>query len=94
MLRPHLPPGTSDESGSVHIADQVRDGAAEAIRELQQMGLQIELLTGDTEASAKAVAEGLEIPQVSSGLLPEQKSARVDELIQQGRIVAMIGRRH
>lgn len=77
--------------GSVHIADQVRDGASEAIRELQQMGLQVELLTGDTEASARAVAESIGIPQVSSGLLPDQKSARVDELIHQGRIVAMIG---
>ena len=77
--------------GSVHIADQVRDGASEAVRELQRMGLQVELLTGDTEASARAVAENLGIPQVSSRLLPKQKSARVDELIQQGRIVAMIG---
>lgn len=77
--------------GSIHISDQVRDGAAEAIRELQQMGLQIELLTGDTEVSARAVAESMGIRQVSSGLLPEQKSARVDELIQRGRTVAMIG---
>jgi heavy metal translocating P-type ATPase len=77
--------------GSIHISDQVRDGAAEAISELQKMGLQIELLTGDTEVSAKAVAESLGIRQVSSGLLPEQKSARVDELIQLGRTVAMIG---
>ena len=77
--------------GSIHIADQVRDGASEAIRELQEMGLQIELLTGDTEASAKAVAESMGIRQVSSGLLPEQKSARVDELIHLGRTVAMIG---
>jgi P-type E1-E2 ATPase len=77
--------------GSVHIEDQVRDGASEAIRELQQMGLQVELLTGDTEASARAVAESIGIPQVSSGLLPDQKSARVDELIHQGRTVAMIG---
>jgi heavy metal translocating P-type ATPase len=78
-------------AGSIHIADQVRDGAAEAIRELQEMGLQIELLTGDTEVSAHAVAESIGIHQVSSGLLPEQKSARVDELIRLGRTVAMIG---
>jgi heavy metal translocating P-type ATPase len=78
-------------AGSIHIADQVRDGASEAIRELQEMGLQIELLTGDTEASANAVAESIGIRQISSGLLPEQKSARVDELIHLGRIVAMIG---
>jgi heavy metal translocating P-type ATPase len=77
--------------GSIHIADQVRDGAAEAVRELQNMGLQIELLTGDTEASALAVAESLGIRSVSSGLLPEQKSARVDELTRLGRTVAMIG---
>jgi heavy metal translocating P-type ATPase len=78
-------------AGSIHIADQVRDGASEGIRELQEMGLQIELLTGDTEASANAVAESIGIRQISSGLLPEQKSARVDELIHLGRTVAMIG---
>jgi heavy metal translocating P-type ATPase len=77
--------------GSIQIADQVREGAREAIRELQSMGLQIELLTGDTEASAKAVGETLGVSQVSSGLLPEQKSARVDELIKAGRTVTMIG---
>jgi heavy metal translocating P-type ATPase len=77
--------------GSIHIADQVREGTAEAIRELHALGIQIELLTGDTEASARAVAEHIGIRQVSSGLLPEQKSARVDELIRLGRKVAMIG---
>ncbi len=78
-------------AGSIHISDQVREGASQAIQELQEMGLRIELLTGDTEASAKAVADGLGISEVSSGLLPEQKSARVKELIRLGRTVAMIG---
>jgi P-type E1-E2 ATPase len=55
------------------------------------MGLQIELLTGDTEAPAQAVAGSLGIRQVLSGLLPEQKSDRVNELIRLGRTVAMIG---
>jgi P-type E1-E2 ATPase len=77
--------------GSIHIADQVRKEAADAIRELRQLGLQIELLTGDTAASAKVVAESIGVSGVSSGLLPEQKSARVDELIRSGRIVTMIG---
>ncbi len=77
--------------GSIQIADQVREEASEAIRELARMGLQIELLTGDTAASAKAVAESLGVTRVSSRLLPEHKSARVDELIQSGRIVTMIG---
>jgi heavy metal translocating P-type ATPase len=77
--------------GSIHVADQVRQEASEAISELQRMGLQIELLTGDTAASAKAVAASIGVVQVSSQLLPEQKSARVDELIRSGRIVTMIG---
>ncbi len=77
--------------GAIHIADQVRREAAQAIRELQEMGLQIELLTGDSAASAKAVAESIGVTQVSSELLPDQKSARVDELIQLGRTVTMIG---
>jgi heavy metal translocating P-type ATPase len=77
--------------GSIRIADQVRDGALAAVRELEEMGLKIELLTGDTEASANAVAESLGIRNVSSALLPEQKLARVDLLIRLGRTVAMIG---
>jgi heavy metal translocating P-type ATPase len=77
--------------GSIHIADEVRKEASEAIRELQRMGIQFELLTGDTAASAKVVAESIGVSQVSSGLLPEQKSARVDELMRSGRIVTMIG---
>src|ERR1700722_10263269 len=77
--------------GSIRIADQVRDGALAAIREFEEMGLRIELLTGDTEASANAIAEGLGIRNVSSGLLPEQKLARVDLLIRLGRTVAMVG---
>jgi heavy metal translocating P-type ATPase len=77
--------------GSVHIADQVRGEAADAIRDLHRMGIQIELLTGDSAASAKAVAENIGVNRVSSGLLPDQKSGRVDELIRSGRTVAMIG---
>ena len=78
-------------AGSIQISDQVRDGVSEAVRELQALGLQIELLTGDTEASVGVVAESIGIRKVSSGLLPEQKSARVDELIRMGRTIAMIG---
>lgn len=77
--------------GSIHIADQVRGEASHAIRDLHRMGIQIELLTGDSARSAKAVAESIGVKHVSSELLPDQKSGRVDELIQSGRTVAMIG---
>ncbi|HTS74550.1 MAG TPA: cation-translocating P-type ATPase [Bryobacteraceae bacterium] len=78
-------------AGSILIADQVRDEASEAAHALQALGLRVELLTGDTEASARRVAASIGIREVSSGLLPEQKSARVDELIKSGSILAMIG---
>jgi heavy metal translocating P-type ATPase len=77
--------------GSILIVDQVRDGAVEGVRQLQGLELQTELLTGDTEASAHAVAERIGIGKISSGLLPEQKLARIEELIGLGRTVAMIG---
>jgi P-type E1-E2 ATPase len=77
--------------GSIRIADQVRGEAAEAIRELHRMGIQTELLTGDSGGSAGEVAESIGVKDISCGLLPEQKSARVDALIQSGRTVAMIG---
>jgi P-type E1-E2 ATPase len=77
--------------GSIHIADQVRGEVYDAIRDLERMGIQIELLTGDSAKSARAVAERIGVMDVLSELLPEQKSARVDALIQSGRIVAMIG---
>ncbi len=77
--------------GRICIADQVRGEAAEAIRELHQIGIKTELLTGDSARSAGEVAESLGVKDISCGLLPEQKSARVDELIQSGRTVAMIG---
>ncbi len=77
--------------GAIHVADQVRGEAADAIRDLQALGMRIELLTGDSARSAKAVAESIGVKNVSSELLPDQKSARVQELIQSGRTVAMIG---
>ncbi|HEX4227767.1 MAG TPA: cation-translocating P-type ATPase [Bryobacteraceae bacterium] len=77
--------------GRIHIADEVRGEAAEAIRELHRLGISTELLTGDSARSAVEVAESIGVKDILSGLLPEQKSARVDELIRSGRTVAMIG---
>jgi len=77
--------------GTIQVADKVRSEAADAIRDLQALGIQVELLTGDSAKSAKAVSESIGVKNVSSELLPEQKSARVRELIQLGRTVAMIG---
>ncbi len=77
--------------GRICIADQVRGEAAEAIRELHRMEIQTELITGDSARSAGEVAESIGVKDISCGLLPGQKSARVDDLIRSGRTVAMVG---
>jgi P-type E1-E2 ATPase len=58
---------------------------------MQQMGLHVELLTGDTTDAANAIAKSIGVSRVAAELLPEQKSIRVDELIRAGRTVTMIG---
>jgi P-type Cu+ transporter len=80
-------------AGAIAIADPVRDGAAEAIRALREAGLETWLLTGDTAATAIAVAEqvGIDPGRVRAGVLPPEKAEVIAELQSRGRIVAMVG---
>lgn len=77
--------------GALRIADVLRPEAAEAVAGLRRLGLRTVLLTGDAAAIAHAVGEQLGIGEVAAELLPEQKVARVRELVAQGRRVAMVG---
>jgi heavy metal translocating P-type ATPase len=77
--------------GSILIADTVRTEAARAIRAIRALGIRTVLLTGDTSPAAAAVAKELQIDEYASGLLPEDKRTRVEKLVEQGNIVAMLG---
>ena len=77
--------------GSILVTDQVRDSSAPAVKALTDMGIQVALLTGDTELVARAVAERLGILEVHAELLPEQKTAFVAEQVKKGKTVAMLG---
>ncbi len=77
--------------GSVVVADQLRPGSASAVKALQDMKIEVVLLTGDTKQTAQAVASQLGIREVHAGLLPEQKNHRITEQVREGRVVAMIG---
>jgi len=77
--------------GLVAVADSVRPEARQAVAALLQRGLQVILLTGDTRAVAEAVGAALGIREVEAGLLPEQKRARIQELVGASRVVAMVG---
>jgi Cu+-exporting ATPase len=79
-------------AGAILLRDSARDGAAEAIHELEHLGLtHVILLTGDRRRAAEAIAREVGIPNVEAELLPEQKLDRIRQLQSQGRVVAMIG---
>jgi Cu+-exporting ATPase len=77
--------------GAVAVADTVKPSAAAAVAELRGLGLHPVLLTGDNEATARAVAAAIGIDEVIAGTLPVGKAAVIAGLQAQGRSVAMVG---
>jgi heavy metal translocating P-type ATPase len=77
--------------GSILVTDQLRPSASPAVKALQKMNIEVVLLTGDTEETAKAVADHLGIHDVHSALLPEQKTAFIATEVRKGRKVVMLG---
>jgi cation-transporting P-type ATPase A/B/Cu+-exporting ATPase len=77
--------------GAIAVADTVKPSAAAAIRELRELGLHPVLLTGDSEATARAVAAEAGIEEIIAGTLPAGKAAVIDALRARGHRVAMVG---
>jgi Cu2+-exporting ATPase len=78
-------------SGAVSLEDEIRPESREAVAELQEMGVEVAMITGDARQVAEAVGEELGIDQVFAEVLPEDKHTKVAELQQQGLRVAMVG---
>jgi P-type Cu2+ transporter len=81
----------SHAAGVIGIADSPRPTAAQAIAALHDAGVEVVMLTGDNEATARRIAGQLGIDTVIAEVLPGDKSAKVRELQQSGRKVAMVG---
>jgi Cd2+/Zn2+-exporting ATPase/Cu+-exporting ATPase len=78
--------------GIVAVADVIRSGVSDSLRELKRMGIkEVILLTGDNERVAVATAESLGISRFKANVMPEDKVREVLSLQRQGRTVAMIG---
>ena len=73
------------------LADVIRKESQQVVRRLHDMGIEVAMLTGDSEAVAKAVAEELGIDHYFAEVLPEHKDQKVAELQKQGKRVAMVG---
>jgi P-type Cu2+ transporter len=80
-----------DALATVAIADKIKQTSVEAIKELQAIGIDVYMLTGDNQFTAKAIAQQVGIRHYKAEVLPVDKAAFVKDLQQQGNTVAMVG---
>lgn len=78
-------------AGYLSVADPVKESTPEAISKLRKENIKVVMLTGDNEKTANSVAEKLNIDEVISGVLPDQKAEKVREYQEKGNKVAMAG---
>ncbi len=77
--------------GMLAIADAIKPDSIQAIRQLQEMDIEVVMLTGDNQNTALAVAKSVGINSIRAEVLPRDKSNEVASLQQQGKVVAMVG---
>ena len=77
--------------GIVAVADKIKDTSKDAIKQLKSMGLEIYMITGDNERTAKAIAKEVGIDNVLAEVLPENKAEVVEQIKKSGKSVAMVG---
>ena len=78
-------------AGLIGVADPIKESTPEAIRQLQEDGIRIVMLTGDSRTTAEAIARKLNIDEVVAEVLPDQKVDAVKKFQAEGRFVAMAG---
>ncbi|NTS42839.1 heavy metal translocating P-type ATPase [Flavisolibacter sp. BT320] len=76
---------------AIAIADKIKETSAQAVGELQAAGVDVYMLTGDNNFTAKAIAEAVGITHYKAEVLPAEKAGFVKALQQQGKVVAMVG---
>lgn len=78
-------------TGLIAVADTIKESSKKAIDQLKAFGLEIYMLTGDNEQTAKAIAKQVGIQHVFAEILPEEKAEKIRQLQQKGKKVAMVG---
>ena len=78
-------------AGMIAVADVIKEDSAKAIKELQNMGIEVVMVTGDNQRTAEAIGRQAGVDRVVAGVLPEGKEAVIRELQKAGGLVAMVG---
>lgn len=78
-------------AGIIGLMDEIKPESAEALKQLESMNIEPIMLTGDNEKAAHYIAQQVGIKKVFGGLLPENKSDKIQELLKQYQYVAMVG---
>ena len=78
-------------AGLIAVADTIKESAKTGVKQLQDMGIEVVMITGDNQRTANAIGKKLGIDKVLAEVLPDQKEAEVRKLQQEGKRVAMIG---
>lgn len=80
-----------DVVGFIVIGDKIKTTSSKAIKELQQRGIEVVMLTGDNHETAQSVARELNLTDFKAGMLPENKMIEVERIQKRGKVVAMAG---
>jgi Cu+-exporting ATPase len=75
----------------IGVADTIKEGSVEAVEQMQELGLTVIMMTGDNQATAKAIAAEVGVDRVLAEVLPGDKASQVAQLQEEGFVVAMVG---
>jgi Cu+-exporting ATPase len=78
-------------AGLIAVADTLKENSEDAVKTIKQMGLEVIMITGDNERTAKAIARKAGVNRVLAEVLPGEKAAEIKRLQAEGKIVAMVG---